>query len=497
MTAITRNENVNATARTAFIQNTLEYLYNIDIWHNNDNTYAASVVRYLLAICNYLPVRHLVIAERPYSTDIHPRFSSAMSYDPLRSLATPSVLGMAHDIKNNCGTNYDTVIAWFRDSWSMLPSGVVIVNCMLFRPYQSSGSIKEYVHFQRWVCRMLELSVAISGDVINITSLGTPAGCITKTLLQTVNVKRKLLKCRSTKNPAVYGKLTRDTMSRQFTLEEPGVSSYFNSLISTCHKKVDLAQLNMDYEKITQDIIDASSNLVDEIEKAMQEIDVQYETPSLRTAQEEFAKSLLAYRDTVVRDIVAQTMSRHSEAGNKLGKRTEWGNKLPWAASPSAMASSKYEGSVVSDTPTTSQRVAGDPGNTTSASSSQPRIVVGQRVASSASRQGKKNVLTADDVIRRLSEDPISEGMLNSALYFLSSASNRNTDVEDEIRSLTAGGLAAATRANISSPTYKILRAMYLTARDGGNIDNLLGIDGSDIDTESSIFISMKAALQK
>lgn len=48
-----------------------------------------------------MPLRTLIVAERPYHTFIHPEISSAMSYDTLKSRTHLLILGLAKDLATN------------------------------------------------------------------------------------------------------------------------------------------------------------------------------------------------------------------------------------------------------------------------------------------------------------------------------------------------------------------------------------------------------------
>jgi hypothetical protein len=71
------------------------------------------------------------------------------------------------------------------------------------------------------------------------------------------------------------------------------------------------------------EVVRTSAQLVDKLESAFDNLGVSDKIPTVREAQQEFAKSLLTYRDTVLRP----------DNSHKIGKSTEWGSKRAWVKS--------------------------------------------------------------------------------------------------------------------------------------------------------------------
>jgi hypothetical protein len=90
-------------------------------------------------------------------------------------------------------------------------------------------------------------------------------------------------------------------------------------------------------------LIEKSSTLVEEIEDAFKELESNHRMPRLRDARDEMVKALIEYRDSVLKDIVANAISVNSENSNKIGRSTEWGSKKPWKKSvPSVGESTRF-----------------------------------------------------------------------------------------------------------------------------------------------------------
>ena len=151
------------------------YLAEVKLLCNLDKKHAIPIAIYILCSSMAMPMKTIIVAERPYTTDIHPEVSSAMSYDMSKTRPTPSTAGIAHDLQNSLGCKYIEVERWFRDSWKYLGSGTLVINCILFTQYSSSHSSKESVAFQRWLRSALEYSAAISSSNIDLVCIGVPA----------------------------------------------------------------------------------------------------------------------------------------------------------------------------------------------------------------------------------------------------------------------------------------------------------------------------------
>jgi hypothetical protein len=82
-----------------------------------------------------------------------------------------------------------------------------------------------------------------------------------------------------------------------------------------------------------------SAQLVDKLESAFDDLGVSDKIPTVREAQQEFVKSLLTYRDTVLQDVLAHAMAQRSDNSHK-GKSTEWGSKRAWVKSTPSVGTS-------------------------------------------------------------------------------------------------------------------------------------------------------------
>lgn len=328
------------------------YLAEVGLLRNLNKVYAASVAMYILCTAIALPVKTIIVGERPYSTDIHPTVSSAMSYDPSKTRPTPSTMGVAMDLRVTLGCKQVEVERWFRDSWMYLSSGTVVVNCTLFTNYSSSHSASETVPFQRWIRSMIECSCMISLSKVDIICMGVPSQNVVDSMLRSMGKLRSVASKKVYPNPAVWAKRgVCDTRSQGYTFGKKGTSQSILAAIVRSHNYVPLtvedyiSHMSQNPPKQVHEVgrlLEKSRTLVEEMEDAYKTLESNHKSPSLTEAYHEFSRALIEYRDSVLYDLVTASVAASGDSSTKIGRSTEWGSKKQWKKpAPSVGASSK------------------------------------------------------------------------------------------------------------------------------------------------------------
>lgn len=326
------------------------YLSEAGLLENLKERHAVSVAAYILCSVIAIPVRTVIVAERPYSTDIHPLISSAMSYDPSRSRPTPSTVGVASDLHRSLGCKYIEVERYFRDSWKYLNSGTVVVNCTLFTSYSSSHSMRETVPFQRWLRSMVECTALVSPSKIDIVCMGVPALNVVDLMLRSMGEARGVVRKKTYPNPAIWARAgKRDARSLDYTFEKKGTSQ---SILEAIARSRDLTSLKEeDYlrkmsskapSQVPQvgNLIEKAGTFVNELEEAYKELESNHRPVPLRSAYEEFSRALVEYRDSILCDIVSSSIAASGDNSSKIGRSTEWGSKKQWKKPPPSVGNS-------------------------------------------------------------------------------------------------------------------------------------------------------------
>jgi hypothetical protein len=346
------------------------YLFDIGLLKNLDVHYSMPVARYILSSCACLPVKTVIVGERPYATDIHPYISSAMSYDPSKSRATPSTVGMATDMTSNFSTTYLEVETWFRDGWKHLASGVLLLNCNTFLQFSSSRSQSETVPFQKWLRSILDCSMLLSNDKIDVVCMGIPSQNVVDSLLRSIGTARMNVNKKFCSNPASIVKQARsDTRSLSGTL---GNKSASRSVLSAITRSRNSRTLSVDdYFDILSPtmsaqipqvgkLIQAANDIASQIDDAYKEMEGNHKLPAVKDAIDSFVSALVEYRDSVLKDIVMSSMVAAGDNSGKVAKATEWGNKKPWQKAPTSTGANTRMSVVTEDAGGVAQKFEDD-----------------------------------------------------------------------------------------------------------------------------------------
>lgn len=190
------------------------------------------LIRYILSIPYALPIRHVILAERPYGTNIFPYAASAMSYDPeLQYEPTPSVNFLALDINNNTDVDYKTAMEWFRDSWKYLKYGIISLNVCTLCHFMDNNSEIETVAIEMFLKDMLNISRKLSSEKIHIYAMGNPARHSAKRIRSSIANSSGSVIVHECSNPAAYKHKVGDQRSPAFTLKTPRLTKLLASLV--------------------------------------------------------------------------------------------------------------------------------------------------------------------------------------------------------------------------------------------------------------------------
>jgi hypothetical protein len=174
----------------------------LGLQNHEDVNFSVPLTRYICASYLSLPVKTIVLVERPYRTNIHPYAASAMSYDPAKnSTVTPSTAVLATDLKNRLDVDWHETEAWFRDSWMYMRAGVFLINVCCFEEFMGN-SLNERVSVESFVRDMVVTSYNMSGTVVELIALGNPAISSANRIRSNVADRKHKLKVHRGDNPA-------------------------------------------------------------------------------------------------------------------------------------------------------------------------------------------------------------------------------------------------------------------------------------------------------
>lgn len=253
------------------------FLAKINTSGHLDSHVTVPLSRYILGIPYSLPIRHVILGERPYATRILPFVGSAMSFDPEITDSTPSVHYIARDIGNHTDMNYDTAHCWFRDSWRYLRHGVLILNICTFTSFMDPLSDRERVATEELVRDLIKVSVLMSGKCVHLCSMGNPAQHSAGRIRSSIPNPKLHVIVHKAKNPAWPSHKKGDQRSPDFTLGGQSVIKYLHGIVSVTlsagsyYTIADYISMSTGGDDIVLPVISQSKKLVDrfsEIEAA-------------------------------------------------------------------------------------------------------------------------------------------------------------------------------------------------------------------------------------
>lgn len=476
-------------ARAAALLDSTHYIQKVGLLNEGGPSRLRSVASYIHMSCIAIPLRTVIVAERPYSTDIHPAVSSAMSYDPLKSRPTPSTLGVSMDVHNVTGHSAREVENWFQSSWMYLQQGVLCVNCTLTEKYTSSRSLDDIVPFQRWLRRLLKLSLEVSDRNIQVICMGTPAtDAVTKTM-KAIGVGRRRIRKLEYPNPAAiaHGTLG-DQLSRGGTFEKPGTSRAIRDLVVRTTTQAHLSPgttadtIMSNQLAITSSLINKLNGVANEVDLAFGDTSVENTHPNLAESMRGLSKALNLYASAVLQDYVASTIASGTPGSSKVSKATDWGNKREWTKGASTVGTSTKMTEVAQVDEGVPQRMVADESDHDQ----------GPAPPSTTGTEKKTKKKTVKRVVRRVKPKPQNESAdtseprpltekemstLRNAIYYISDTfPNEASGLSGKINSALSGTL----------PVAKEVRDVLLVAHKdevdlGVGPDITLGIDSEEV----------------
>lgn len=217
--------------KSAWKIRSLRLVLDLGLISNEERVFTRPVTRYIMNSHMCLPASTIVIAERPYNSDIHPRVSSAMSYDPSKcSSPTPSTAVIATDLKNVMGADWDQCEKWFRESWKHIRSGAFLINLCYFESFMGN-SLNERVAVESFVRDMVVASYSMSRTAVNLVALGNPAMSSVDRIRSNIADRSSVVRVHKCVSPASVAHNCGDVMSPSVTLEKKGASKVLLSAI--------------------------------------------------------------------------------------------------------------------------------------------------------------------------------------------------------------------------------------------------------------------------
>lgn len=191
------------------------------------------MARYVMSSWVCIPVKNIIVGERPYGTDILPYAASAMSYDREKNpQGTPSTITLATDIANKHDISADIVEEWFRDSWKYLRHGVFLVNVCCYTRFMEK-SLYERTCTEEFLRDMTYVSLLVDKNNIHMFPMGNPAQHTVGKVRSSVSDMREKIRVHSCPNPASLSHRKSDLRSPEITLSKPGVSRLLFQLVES------------------------------------------------------------------------------------------------------------------------------------------------------------------------------------------------------------------------------------------------------------------------
>lgn len=215
-------------------QKALDLLDNIGLLKHHSH-YSVPLSRYILGIPLALPLRHVILGERPYATDIHPYVSSAMSFDPECTDYTPSVHFLSLGISNAHDISYNTVYEWFRDSWKYVTHGTIVLNVCSTSRFNTNESERERVAMELFIKEMINISRLMGSEKVHIYAMGNPAKHSSNRIRSSIKNAGRFVTVHGMANPAQYQHKCSDRWSHEFTLDSKAATKLLYNIVSSTY----------------------------------------------------------------------------------------------------------------------------------------------------------------------------------------------------------------------------------------------------------------------
>ena len=209
------------------------FVTSLGLLSNPGSHISMPLARYIMCSWACIPVKTLIVGERPYGTNILPYAASAMSYNPNSNpQGTPSTITLATDVSNKYPIAADEVETWFRDSWKYLKCGVFLINACCYTKFMGN-SLYERTCTEEFLRDMIYVSLLVKKDNIHVFPMGNPAQHSVGKVRSSVPSMREKVRVHSCPNPASLSHKKSDLRSPGITLNKPGVSKLLFNLVKS------------------------------------------------------------------------------------------------------------------------------------------------------------------------------------------------------------------------------------------------------------------------
>ncbi|CEP16172.1 hypothetical protein [Parasitella parasitica] len=152
---------------------------------------------YLYLVASNMPMKHYVISQFYYKSEILPRYASAFAYDPFMSSDIPPTLQVLSQficLDSNNNDDVTIVCNWLSMSYVLVFSGVMFSNCTLVDERSAADIRKMHSYFAALCSSFISLSVesgvtgktvSMIGDIAKIVSEGIRSSLSKETKLKT------------------------------------------------------------------------------------------------------------------------------------------------------------------------------------------------------------------------------------------------------------------------------------------------------------------------
>lgn len=153
-------------------------LSKLDATKHADKPYARPYCNYVMTWHNAIPLTAIIMAQSPYPNAIYPEIAAAMSYDKekCRKLmnveSPPTVRILANDLNIHTGMSAQDVDTVVMSGWSLVSSGILLINSAVFHPYGSTEAYDECMNQVNVLNRMLVETEKFGKRTVDIIAYG-------------------------------------------------------------------------------------------------------------------------------------------------------------------------------------------------------------------------------------------------------------------------------------------------------------------------------------
>lgn len=320
---------------------------------------ATALSRYVMLLHAAIPLEHIILAERPYATDIHPYISSALAYDPRKqSSPTPSVQYLAEFVCKEDTLTYTTAVDWIRDGWQHISRGVILLNTCTFRKFMDPLAEREAVEMESFLRDMIYISLSLRRGKVYIHALGNPAQHSAGRIRSSVPGGTPRITVYKYKNPASVAHRTGDPGSLRSTIGTATAALRLRKLILSTPVRYRYDACEDYYTTYNASTMERLSSTGESLAVSFDEIAQYFKSPAARAVEDkselfargaaEMRELILAVQNAKVQAILAgSTEPRGTARSAYLNTRQAHTNKTHTRGT-SSMVSSKVSGAAAS-----------------------------------------------------------------------------------------------------------------------------------------------------